>query len=477
MTEQVLQYFPAGPVMAAFHASTAYVRGVRGPVGSGKTTGCLIELLRRANLQTPGPDGVRRTRWAIVRNTAPQLSTTTLRTFQELVPPGYAKTTMDSPITVRLQAGDVDAEFILLALDNEQDVRKLLSLELTGAFINEAREVPLPVLDQLTARVGRYPSARQGGCTWSGIVMDSNAPDSESWWFKLAEQEKPPGWQFFAQPSGLAAEAENLSNLNQSAESLKLPPQHPQRLACGRAYYERIAAGKSPDWIQVYVHANYGFSLDGRAVFPEYSDTVHASTESLSANSFMPVIVGLDPGLGGSAAVFLQRVGDCWLILNELLAEDMGVEAFGRLVAMELADRFPGCEANIWVDPAGMQRSQIDQRTPLDILKRAGLRARPCPSNDLMLRLEAVRRPLTRLAAGKPAFLVSQSCTKLRKALAGGYHYRRVHVGGGERFHDIPEKDQHSHIVDALGYALLGGGEGKPQRPKGAFPRPEIALM
>jgi hypothetical protein len=37
-----------------------------------------------------------------------------------------------------------------------------------------------------------------------------------------------------------------------------------------------------------------------------------------------------------------------------------------------------------------------------------------------------------------------------------------VHVGGGERFHDLPEKDQHSHVVAALGYALFGGGEGKP---------------
>lgn len=234
--EQVFRYLPAGPVIAAFHASNAHVRGIRGPVGSSKTTANCIELLRRAQEQSPGPDGIRRTRWAIVRNTAPQLSTTTLRTFQELVPATHSKTTMDFPITVRLQAGDMDTEFLFLALDNEQDVRKLLSLELTGAFVNEAREVPLPVLDQLTARVGRYPSARQGGCTWSGIVMDTNAPDVESWWYRFAEQERPEGWQFFAQPSGLSQDAENLANLNQNAETLKLAPNHPQRLAQGREY-------------------------------------------------------------------------------------------------------------------------------------------------------------------------------------------------------------------------------------------------
>ena len=116
MTEQVFSYSPAGPVIAAFHQSHAHIRGIRGPVGSGKTTACCIELLRRAQEQEPGPDGIRRTRWAIVRNTAPQLSTTTLRTFQDLVPPTHSKTTMDSPITVRLQAGDMDAEFLFLAL-------------------------------------------------------------------------------------------------------------------------------------------------------------------------------------------------------------------------------------------------------------------------------------------------------------------------------------------------------------------------
>ena len=464
---QVLTYFAAGRVIAAFHASNASVRCIRGPVGSGKTSACCAELIRRARDQQRGPDGIRRTRWAVVRNTQPQLSSTTLKTFQDLIPPAYARVSMDSPITVRLQAGELDAEFLFLALDNEQDVRKLLSLELTGAFVNEAREVPLPIIDQLTARVGRYPSARQGGATWSGIVMDSNAPDAESWWYRFAESEHPVGWQFFVQPSGLSPEAENLHNLNQNSETLVLPPNHPKRLAKGREYYERISAGKSADWVRVYVAGNYGFSQDGRPVFPEYQDTLHCYTGPLEASPRDLLTVGVDFGLGGSAAVFAQREGDRWTIVGELIASDMGVEAFGRLLGMELAESYPGCDVRIWTDPAGLQRSQVDERTPLGILTRLGLPARACPTNDLLLRLEAIRRPLTRLADGKPAFQVFSCCTKLRKALSGGYHYRRVHVGGGERFHDLPEKDGHSHVVDALGYALLGGGEGKPPRPRG----------
>ena len=40
--------------------------------------------------------------------------------------------------------------------------KKLLSLELTGAWINEAREVPKAILEGLTGRVGRYPK-KEGG--------------------------------------------------------------------------------------------------------------------------------------------------------------------------------------------------------------------------------------------------------------------------------------------------------------------------
>jgi hypothetical protein len=50
----------------------------------------------------------------------------------------------------------------------------------------------------------------------------------------------------------------------------------------------------------------------------------------------------------------------------------------------------------------------------------------------------------------------------LRKSLAGGYHFKRIAVGAGhERFKDSPNKNEHSHIGDAFGYLMLGGGEHK----------------
>jgi hypothetical protein len=63
----------------------------------------------------------------------------------------------------------------------------------------------------------------------------------------------------------------------------------------------------------------------------------------------------------------------------------------------------------------------------------------------------------------------------LRKSLAGGYHFKRVAVGAGqERFRDTPNKNEHSHVGDAFGYLLTGGGEHKrltktPLTSSGAF--------
>lgn len=454
-------YQPAGPVIKAFHESRAFVRGIRGPVGSGKTTGCAVEFFRRAQQQATGPDGIRRTRFAVLRNTEPQLKSTTLRTFIEIIPAAYCKLSYDSPITMRIQAGDLDCEIIFLALDNETDTRKLLSLELTGLMLNEARELPRSVLDLGTTRVGRYPSANNGGATWSGIIMDTNPPDTEHWWYQLAEVERPKGWDFFSQPSGLSDHAENLHNLNQSPATLKLEPTDPVRLAKGREYYARFAEGKSEDWLRVYVRGEYGISFDGRPVFNEYSDIAHTATQPLEPMQRGPIIVGVDFGLGGSAAVFVQRDGrGRYLIVHELIAEDMGVEQFGHLLAMDLHEYFEDNEAVVWCDPAGNQRSQLDEKTAIGLLKSIGLPAKAAPTNDVLMRLEAVRRVLGRLVEGLPGLVICPECIHIRRALAGGYHYRRVRVSGGERFQDTPEKNEHSHVADALQYALLGAGEG-----------------
>ncbi len=471
--------YKAPPTIAAFMASAAFYRGLMGPVGSGKSSACCVELLRRAGRQAPGPDGVRRSRFAIVRNTYRELRDTTVRTwlhwFAEDTYGSFAWTDLAHRLRLpHADGGTVDAEVLFRALDRPQDVKKLLSLELTGAWFNEAREMPLSIIEAMGDRVERYPAARDGGCTWAGVIMDTNPPDADHWWHNLAEEARPEHWAFFRQPGGVVElpagpgepprfapnpQAENLENL---------PP----------GFYQKRISGKGAGHVRVYYCARYGFVQEGRPVYPEFDETRHvAATEPLAASE-LPLLVGLDFGLT-PAAVLGQRMPDGrWVILDELVATDMGMLRFASALKELLAGRYPGLSPRIAGDPAGTARAQTDERTPFDILRAAGLDARPASTNDPLLRREAVASALAREVDGRPGLIVSPRCRVLIKGMAGAWNHRRVQLAGEARFADTPDKNRYSHVCEAAQYLLAGACElrrflGQDERPR---PRQSRAL-
>ena len=165
-----IEYEPDGATLRRFFRSEAFVRGLIGPLGSGKTTACIVELFRRATQQAPDSEGVRRTRWAAIRSTFPELRTTTIPSWRGWFGDSFGAFNWTPPFSHRLlfPLGDgtrVDAEVLFIALDGPDAADKIKGLELTGGWINEAREVPKLVLDTLLGRVGRYPPMRDGGPT------------------------------------------------------------------------------------------------------------------------------------------------------------------------------------------------------------------------------------------------------------------------------------------------------------------------
>ena len=54
------KYKPDGDVLKGFMKDDSFFRGIRGPVGSGKSVGCCVEVFRRALEQKPNDDGVRK---------------------------------------------------------------------------------------------------------------------------------------------------------------------------------------------------------------------------------------------------------------------------------------------------------------------------------------------------------------------------------------------------------------------------------
>lgn len=469
-----LNYRPGGEVLKEFMRSDKFVRGIRGPVGSGKSVGSCIEIFRRALAQEPDATGKRKTRWAVIRNTNPQLKTTTIKTWLDWFPEDvWGKFSWSPPFTHHIKRGDIDCEVIFLALDKPEDVKKLLSLELTGAFINEAREVPKAIVDACTMRVGRFPSMKDGGPTWYGVIMDTNAPEEDHWWPVMSGEAplpehitreeaamlvKPDDWEFFTQPAGMLEKRDE----NGEVVGYELNPKAENRDHITKEYYPKIIQGKTKSWIDVYVLNRLGTLVEGKPVYPDFDMDRHVAKEELLPAPGVPLTIGMDFGLT-PAVVIAQNVRGRWLILRELVAFDMGASRFAQQLRTFLANEFPEHPRyTIWGDPAGDYRAQTDETTPFQILRAAGLKALSAPTNDVALRIDAVTSTLTRMVDHRPALLIDPRCSYLKKGFDGGYHYRKLNVSGGERYEDKPEKNnKYSHVHDALQYALCGGGESR----------------
>lgn len=434
-----LHYYPS-PTLKRFHHSDAFVRGCRGPIGSGKSTACALEIVRRAAMQEPCVDGVRRSRWVVVRNTYVELRDTTMKTWDQWC--GTMGTWKHAENVFEFKDADIECEVLFRALDRPNDVKKLLSLELTGAWINEAREIPRNVMDMVQGRVGRYPAKMQGGPTWYGLIMDTNPPDNDHWWHRLFEDEIPDGWEQFVQPGGLSDAAENL-----------------EYLPGGKQYYTRLMPGKDPEWIKVYVHGEYGMVMDGKPVYPGYRDSIHCvEVEPLKGP---PIVIGMDFGLTPAATFWQVDARGRWICLDELVTDNMAAKEFGQTVLrhMQSVPHLAGKTYRAWGDPAGEQRAQTDETTVFQILNASGLRCARAPTNDFLKRTEAVSQALSRLIDGVPGVRVHPRCKRLRKALAGGYCYKRLQTSD-EKYRDVPDKNEHSHVAESAQYAFIGEGEG-----------------
>lgn len=441
-----LNYQPPGPVTEAFMLDDRMYQYLKGPWGSGKSSVVCMKIFLRSCMQEPDPrDGIRRTRWAIIRNTYPELKSTTIKTFCYWFPEQYFGTMWwDIPITYLMKYRDVEAEIFFIAMDRPEHVKKLLSLELTGAWANECRELPKQVLDDLEGRIGRYPAMSEGGATWFGVMADTNPPDDDHWLYEMFEETPdldPKKYVLYSQPSGLSPEAENKSNLRPG-------------------YYETMLINKSPSWVDVYVRGKWGTVHGDRLVYHEWDEARHLAKEPIIPNPNLPLFVGFDYGLTPACVLAQVTPRGKLLVLREIVStsiapDGIGVRQFIRTaVRWHLANEFSRYQLEVWGDPAGAHRAQTDEVTCEQILQEEGLDVRSPDTNSFIERREAVADYLN-LAEG---FLLDPSCKVLKRGFNKGYKYKRMRVGGKDfpvdRVDKIGNLTTHPH--DALQYICLG---------------------
>ncbi len=424
------------PTGKKFMESNAKMRVLMGPVGSGKSVTCSFEIIRRASMQKPNEQGIRRTRCIVVRETARQLEDTTIKTFMDWFPPGQCGYYLRTKKTYYLKVGDIECEIMFRALDDSDDVANLNSLEATFAWVNECRDIHPDIIDALSKRVGRFPSAKDGGPTWHGIFCDTNPPVMDSWWYYMMEHTDPKdgvspndnGWHVFKQPSGRSPHAENIENLPEG-------------------YYD--PQGRSEEYIRVFIDGEYGLSSAGTPVYKYFRTDYHMAKEPLRVYAGRTVLVGMDLGLTPAAVFGQQDPRGRALLHAEAVSFDMGIQRFLRTIVKPLLyERFPGCQVMIICDPAGVQRAQTDERSVVDIIKAEGFKVIPARTNNISARINAVDDYLMRQMDGDPAFMVDPRCTSLKAAMMGGYRYKMKQP-------DTIDKNSHSHIAEALQYLML----------------------
>lgn len=434
-----------GKTLAAYAECNSRVSIIIGALGSGKTIQTCQKIFKLMTEQEPNEQGIRQSRWYAVRNTYSDLMSTTMKDWLSLYEElgTHTKGGLEPPThKIRFMLEDetiVESEMIFIALDRDDSVRKVRGAQLTGVWLNEVKELNKAVVDMLDLRHGRYPAKP----TWHGMVGDSNAPDTDHWLYKLAEETKPKDWTFFKQPGGLIRSGKDIDGkvqwiLNPDAENINNLP---------KDYYVRGMQGKSDDWIAVNLANEYGFVSTGRAIFPEYNDNMHCRPFEFMKN--VPIYRAWDFGVAACVLAQLTPKGRLVVRREFVATQTTGIDSFADDVLMTCAeyDDFEFIDVG---DPAGMSKSMTDEKTCFQILEGKGIRIMPSIQN-VKARLEAVRYFLGKLVEAAPAFLVHPDCKQLRKGYQGAYSYRRIQVAG-EKYTDKPDKNIFSHPQDCVQY-------------------------
>jgi len=461
---QTIEYHvdPPGDVLREYYSDRNRVTLIMGPLGSAKTVTTCQKVFKLICNQEPNAEGVRPSRWYAVRNTYPDLETTTIKDWLELYEP-LGKMTYGHPPIHKLDfdlddGTTVQSEVVFLALDREDAIKKLRGSQVTGFWLNETKELRRSVVDMADLRHGRYPSLAGSGVkpTWHGMVGDYNAPDEDHWLYTMMEETHPNGWKLYRQPGGLIQKNGKWVE-NPLAENVENLPD---------GYYIKGMEGKKPDWIKVNLANEYGFVMDGKPIYPEFVDSIHVASEPIEPIPGRVIYIGIDFGRTPAAVFGQVDVVGRWKWMHELVTEDMGAGRFGELLAKECKAKYPGYTFSIWCDPSGDDKPQSSEDSPLKVLRTKGVMARRAIAstshpNDPVIRRESVSQPLSKLIDGEPGLVISPTMTVTRKGLAGGFCYKRIQVAGDDRFHDKPDKNKFSHVCEAGEYMMIGGGEGR----------------
>jgi len=438
--------YVALPTLLKFHNDGTTHRCVVGPVGSGKTSGATWEVCYYLPHYLAEKYKIKKTRWAVVRNTYRELMDTTFKTIQDWFPFGHhAKA--DNIYTIRFPGG-IDVELLLRSCDRLDQVSKFKSMELTGYWIDESIEILPDIKRMLKSRIGRYPKASEWPKTEDGQynvkkygIETTNPPDIEHPTYSEFDWGDTP-------PPGPYPEKEPLKN----HRGFWQPPRENERnLAAG--YYDDLKESyrDSSDWSDMYVEGKPGIIIKGKLIYNNFRRDYHVSKEPLKFSGGK-LYRGWDNTGNTPAAVlaFMPSSGRIH-ILREFTTDRMGIIDFSKHVVEQTEVLYPGSECVDYADPAGnaeFSKKEGGFTSNAKLMEEATKIKVIASEQNWTARVQAVEQALARI----DGLLIDKSCNRLINGFLGGYCFKLTATGEPT---DVVDKKRSSHVHDALQYLLV----------------------
>jgi hypothetical protein len=487
---QIRRLTSPGPVADAFLRSRAFICGIIGPVGSGKTLTSAQKLLRVGALQGGVKDertGItrRKARCGVIRESYPNIEANVLKSWFNLVPEEEGKFSWRAPYVHEFSKVlrrdeeqrpvdilDMEVEFRAIGDKTVEEITR--GWEINAVWIDEYDLQPPTLISFLTGRVGRFSDLDASLVVDPQIIVSLNMPYIDNHAYKLLMEEelgeispeKDPELaaalngrklvECFVQPGGRSEAAENIHNL-----------------PGGRGYYVLQTASnkKIPGYVDRMVDNKPVPMQFGQPVNPQFSYADHVR-DGLEYDPRFKLIVGMDQGLF-AAAVAMQRdaMGNIRTLRERVFMredgkalESIGPTAFGKAVKVMLADHFPDLGANavrIVLDPAGFnsgerEDNEIDWKRSVE--KALGITIHRAKSNSPALRNGAIWQAMDK----RGGYLIDRQCKHLIRAHLGGYRYAKAEIastGSGieVKGHLEIANTIYTHVADAEQYGALEG--------------------
>lgn len=333
-------------------------------------------------------------------------------------------------------------EVMFRSAEDPRDVQKFGSVQVGYVWLEEvcpgisargtvSQGIPQEIFAALFGRIRQKGARRR-------MLLTSLPPPSQRHWF----------YRLFYEKSATVLDVESSSVEVTSLSALyELPRQENQGNLPPQYYESQLPLLSTQDQIERFLMGKVGSAYPGFAVYAGWNDMFHVKHDLSPYPG--AIIRGWDGGLT-PACVWLQltQAGRC-LVLAELCGKDVGIEEFGRLVQQYGQVLFGPRTYQDFCDPSMLSRSQNNAKSCRDYLQPLGINLRPAPQ-DPIVRIHAVRGWLSRMGVDGACFAVHRRCEQLIEGFRGGYRFKAL----GGIATESPEKNEFSHVHDALQYPL-----------------------